>query len=71
MIKIGGELVGTQTIKSKGAYDERVNVEPNPTFENKANAPIEVDIAHVTVGDVNISKDIVGCFKASQGRFWR
>ena len=34
MIKIGGELVGTQTIKSKGAYDERVNVEPNPTFEN-------------------------------------
>ena len=32
---------------------------------------MEVDITHVTVGNVNISWDIVGYFKASQGRFWR
>lgn len=42
-VKIGGELVRAQAMKSKGAYDERVN------------------------GDVNISRDIIGSSKASQG----
>jgi len=32
---------------------------------------MEVDIALVTIGDINISRDIVGCSKASQGCFWR
>ena len=34
MVKIGGELVRAQAIKSKGAYDERVNEESNPTLKN-------------------------------------
>ena len=36
MVKIwgGGELVGAQAKKSKGAYDERVNGESNPTLKN-------------------------------------
>ena len=36
MVKIwgGGELVGAQAIKSKGAYDERVNEESNLMLKN-------------------------------------
>ena len=33
-VKVRGELVGTQTVKSKYTYDEGVNGEPNPTLKN-------------------------------------
>ena len=33
-IKIRGELVGTKAIKSKGAYNERVNRKPKPTLKD-------------------------------------
>ena len=71
-------MVGAQAIKSKGAYDERVNEESNLMLKNGhkggkycvyANTPMEVDNTHVTVSDVNVSRDIVGYSKASQGRF--
>ena len=71
-------MVGTQAIKSKGAYNERVNREPNPALKNghqrkeyrvQTTVPMEVDIAFVIVGDINISRDSVDCFEASQRRF--
>ena len=55
-------MVGTQAIKSKGAYNERVHGEPNSTLENshkrekdsvRADTPIEVNIAFVTIGNID------------------
>ena len=53
-VKIGWELVGIKTIKPKGANDEGVNREPNPTLKDGhqrkeynvyITTPLNVDIA--------------------------
>ena len=75
-------MVRAQAIKSKGAYDERVHEESHPTLENihkrekdmfepVRGTLVDVDIVLVTIGDINISRDIIGYPKAGQGHFRR
>ena len=78
LVKIGRELVGAKTIKPKGANDEVVNKEPNPTLKDGHQrkeysvyvmTPLNVDIALVTVGDINILEDVVSSPKSGQSGF--
>ena len=66
-VKIGGELVEAKTIKPKGANDEGVNREPNPTLKDGhqrkeysvyATSPLNVNIAFMIVGDINILRTL-------------
>ena len=78
LVKVRGELVRAQTVKPKCTYDEGVNEEPNPTFKNchygKENCiytstPLDVNIALMTVGDINILEDAVRSPKGNQRGF--
>ena len=71
-------MVGAKTIKSKGANDEGVNREPNPTLKDGhqrkeysvyATSPLNVNIAFMTVGDINILGDVVSSPKSGQSGF--
>ena len=78
MVKIGGELVGAKTIKPKGANDEGVYREPNPTLKDGhqrkeysvfATSPLNVNITLMTVGDINILRDVISSPKSGQSTF--
>lgn len=71
-------MVGAKTIKPKGVNDEGVNREPNPTLKDGhqrkeynvyATLPLNVNIALMTVGDINILEDIVSSPKSGQSSF--
>ena len=68
-------MFGTQVVESKGAYNEGIYGKPNPTLKNGhqgeksyiwTSTPLEGDIAFVTIGDINILRNAIGCFKGSQ-----